>query len=217
MAELARQTLRDRESLHRVATTVKKIEGRSGIKPEPARVAHGQTARVEQFLGTAQGFRRGRECEEPGDRTDLEIALAPRALDLGVVEEVRRRLLELLGHVLERTHRRTDLPELDGAHMCPREVRCSELRLRQASGDARLAQPLTELAECRRKRSRTPASRADSRHRGKLGRRTSGVNPKSTACDRFRRPRLAGRCLGEGSEFSRSTIIRRCGRTFGIS
>ncbi|TMC74015.1 MAG: response regulator transcription factor [Chloroflexi bacterium] len=148
------------------------------MKPEPAGVAHGKISRIEQLFGTPNGLSRRREREQSRDRLDVELALAPGTLGIRIIEEVRRRLVELLGHVLERSHRRPDLAELDRAHVRPREVGCAELRLRHAGRDPRLAQSLAELLECGRQRNGTPPSCANRRHANTLGRKTRACQSK---------------------------------------
>src|SRR2546426_5465075 len=164
VAELARETLRDDERFDRVATAMEKVQSRSRMKPEPAGIAHRQISRIEQLFGTPYGLRRRRAREESLDRADIELALASGTLDIRIVEEVRRRLVELFGHVLQRSHRRADLAELDRADVRAREVRCSELRLRQARCDTHFAQSLAKLLQRRGKRRRTAPSGARGRH-----------------------------------------------------
>src|SRR5206468_7911579 len=96
VAQLAREALRDGQRLDRLATALEKIEGRAGVQPYSSGVAHRETSRVERLLGAAQRLRSRCECEEARDRTDLEFSLATRTLKIGVVEEVRSRLVELL-------------------------------------------------------------------------------------------------------------------------
>src|SRR5207237_6745924 len=117
VAQLAREALRDSQRFDRLATALEKIEGRASVQPYSSGIAHREISRVERSLGAAQPLRSRCECEEARDRTDLELSLAPRTLKIRVVEEVRSRLVELLRHVLERPHRRTDLAALDRAHV----------------------------------------------------------------------------------------------------
>src|SRR5439155_12645773 len=114
------------------------------------------------------------------DGPDLELVLLARALRVGIVEEVRRRLVELAGHVLERAHRRPDLAELDRTHVRAREIRGAELRLRDAGGEARLAKPVAELLERGRHRRRTAPSHPDLGHRRTVRGRDDRVNLEST-------------------------------------
>ena len=130
VGDLARQPLRDRERPYRFATSVNEVERGTRVQAESAGLADGEIPRVEQLFSTPQRFRSRREGQESGDRADLELSLLSRAFDDRVVEEIGRRSFKLLRHVLQRAHRRPDLPELDRADVRAREVRCAELCLR---------------------------------------------------------------------------------------
>ena len=77
------------------------VQRRARGQAQATDLAHGEASGVEHALGAAQRLGGTALGQEAADRGELELALRTGALALGVVQEVRRRLPELPGHVLE--------------------------------------------------------------------------------------------------------------------
>src|SRR3989441_10678692 len=100
-----RSTLFPYTTLFRSTPAMEEVQSGAGVEAQPAALADGQIARVEQAFRATERFGRARERQEAGDRSDLELALLARALGVSIVEEIRGGLVEFAGHMLERSHR----------------------------------------------------------------------------------------------------------------
>src|SRR5258706_6058884 len=102
---------------------------------------------LEKDVRLLYAFRRGHSRRERDRAIDVELLLAARPFELGVLHEVRRGLPELCRHVLEGFHRRADLPQLYRTHVVARVIGAAEPRLAQPRRDARLTESQAELAQ----------------------------------------------------------------------
>src|SRR2546430_16965070 len=108
---------------------MEEVQSGAGVEAQPAALADGQIARVEQAFRATERFGRARERQQAGYGPDLELVLLARPLGVGIVEEVRSGLIELLGHVLERGHPRPDLAQRERTPLPARQIEGAELRL----------------------------------------------------------------------------------------
>src|SRR5947209_4063176 len=93
VVQLAGEALRHGEHPRGVGSAMEEVERRAGVEAQPAALADGQIARVEQTFGATKRFGRACERQEAGDGPDLELVLLACSLGVGIVEEIRRRLV----------------------------------------------------------------------------------------------------------------------------
>src|SRR5258705_13589668 len=102
---------------------------------------------LEKDVRLLYAYRRGHSRRERDRAIDVELLLAARPFELGVLHEVRRGLPELCRHVLEGFHRRADLPQLYRTHVGARVIGGAEPRLAQLRRVTRLTESLADLAQ----------------------------------------------------------------------